>query len=145
MKHIFPAPAVSLRWQNAASTTAYKGDLPALRTFVQSEAKSVGSRLVVIKSRAGLLQDPHTALCAAVWLLLAYHQTSVRYRLLEKQRVELYKVLRGLAEEVGTSDAQYLVTRLSEGVPESRRHIMLGSIRPPKPSPTATTPAAPTT
>lgn len=130
---------VSLRWQNAAYTTQYEGDLPGLRTFVQTEAKKAGSRFVAIKSRVGLLQDPNTALCAAVWLLLAYHQTSTRYRLLEKQRMELYKVLRSLAEEIGTGEAQYIVTRLVEGVPESRRHIMLGSIHPPQPSPATTT------
>ncbi len=132
MKTQIPTPEVSRRWMNAAFTTEFKGDLPALRTFVQTEAKKAGSRFVAIKSRVGLLQDPNTALCAAVWLLRAYHQTSTRYRLLERQRTELYKLLRGLAEEVGTPEAQYLVTRLVEGIPESRRTIMLGSLPPPR-------------
>lgn len=116
-----PPPSVSHKWESAKSTTNYKGDLPALRSFVQSESRRDGSRFLMISSRRGLLQDPRAALCAAVWLLEDYTGNSTKYRLLEKKRQDLYRFLRDLAVEMEDQEVQFLVTRLVERAPQSKR------------------------
>lgn len=138
MKHQFPVPVVSKKWQSAASTSKFPGDLPQLRSFVHAGAKKEGSRYRLLKSREGLLRDPQAALCTAVWLLNDYTETGTKYRLLQESRVALCGLLKELAAEINTPDVHELVSRLLEKSPVSRRSRtasrVLDSIRPAAPA-----------
>lgn len=119
---------VSEKWASAASTTRFAGDLLALRSFVHAESKKTGSRLELIDSRTGPLQDARAALCTAVWLLHHYTATDVRYRVVAERRERLYTLLKDLAKEIDTDEDRDLVGRLTHKAPSSRRIVRLGSM-----------------